>query len=86
MLNTYSHGKIYLHDNAGFKFAVYMLSTQDNIPQKVSKDLCRFYLQLNGKFHPDVTEAIEELRHAVHQGDNICKEFGITDKMLNELV
>ena len=89
ILNTYSHGKIYLHDNAGFKFAVYMISTQDNISQKVSKDLCRFYLQLNGKFHPDAVsnfvEAIEELRHAVHEGDDLCREFGITDKMLNEI-
>jgi hypothetical protein len=88
MLQRYStREKIY--DDAGYKFAVYVLCVDEKTP--VSRELCQFYIQLNEKIHQRITPhsvvigAIQYLRNAIHDDDTIRREYAITDDVLNEI-
>lgn len=86
MLHHYSNREN-IYEDAGYKFAVYILSVTNRIPVLMgfSRELCEFYIQLNEKIHPKivprsvVVEAIRNLRM------ERCDGFNITDEILNEI-
>jgi hypothetical protein len=91
MISKYSNRNT-IYNNSGYKFAVYIIeyNEKDRIPQLSTfpKELCKFNIGLNDKFHPKtypksvVENAIRELKE--FNNPKFYSQYGLTMEVLNE--
>lgn len=98
MLRSFSRRES-IYEKPGYRFAVYLLCVNENTgivgvtciskSDKFSDEMCKFYIQLNDKLHPNVIphsivmNAIRELRSSVNESS--LREYSITNKVLDEM-
>jgi hypothetical protein len=77
--------------NHGIKFALAVYYNKLN-DEKFSKDLCKFYISINDKFHPSIKpinctiQTIKELEKIIGDNETVSIELGTSRSVINELI